>query len=165
MRVTKTNSLEREDFMIGKIVQLIGKTASEDFEVVYGISEESTVNGRYQLNFGEVVLGNLSPDASRTYIYGGHLVNEKDDGFKEIIVFNDNIPGEETEEYLLLIIPSGAFQLKTTAKRIAGRYAHEAVFEMHPGDIVEISKTFNGTRTVYMAVQADYEMFLIKRNR
>ena len=80
-------------------------------------------------------------------------------------MFNGDIPGEEVEEYLLLIIPSGAFQLKTTAKRIAGRYAHEAILEMHPGDTVEVSKNINGPRTVYMAVQAEYEMFLIKRNR
>ena len=165
MHVTKTNSLEREDSMIGKIVQLIGKTASKDFEIVYGIDEKSFINGRYSLNFGEVTLGNRNPDASRTYIYGGHLVNEKGDGFKDVLVFNGDIPGEEVEEYLLLIIPSGAFQLKTTAKRIAGRYAHEAILEMHPGDTVEVSKNINGPRTVYMAVQAEYEMFLIKRNR
>lgn len=151
--------------MIGKIVQLLGKTASEGFEVVYGINEDSLINGRYALNFGEISLGNIDINATKTYIYGGHIVREKGDGFKSILVFNGDIDDEEKEEYLLLIIPSGAFQLVTNAKRIAGRYPYEGIFAMYPGDKVEVSKSINSSRDVYIAVQAENEMFLIKKNR
>lgn len=106
----------------------------------------------------------MNPDVTKTYIYGGHLVKEKADGFKEVLIFNGELSEEDKEEYLLVIIPD-AIQLKTNSKRIAGRYHDEAILEMYAGDTVEVSKSFNGKGDVYMAVKAGNEMFLIKKSR
>lgn len=151
--------------MFGKIVQLLGVPARNEFKVVYGIGGVDFKHSvRHQLNFGEVTFGNMNPDVSKTYIYGGHLVNEKADGFKEVMIFNGELSEEDNEEYLLVIIPY-AFQLKTNAKKIAGRYPNEAILEMYAGNTVEVSKSSNGKRDIYMAVKAGNEMFLIKKSR
>ncbi len=151
--------------MFGKVVQLLGVPAENRFEVSYGIDGVDFKHGiRHYLSFGEVTFGNMDPDVTKTYIYGGHLVNEKADGFKEVLIFNGELSEENKEEYLLVIIPF-ATQLKTDAKKIAGRYPYEAILEMYAGDTVEVSKSSTGSRDIYMAVQAGNEMFLIKKSR
>lgn len=146
--------------MFGKIAQLRGKEAQAGYEVVYGI--DNPIAGRYSLAFGSISFGNMY--ATTTYIYGGHIVEEKSDGYKDILIFNGELTSSDTEEYLLVIIPY-ASQLKTDSKKIAGRYYHEAILEMHNGDTVEVSKNSFGKREVYMAVQAGNEVFLIKKER
>lgn len=146
--------------MFGKIVQLRGRKAQAGYEVVYGI--DSSIDGRYGLAFGNISFGDVS--ATTTYIYGGHTIEEKSDGYKNILIFNGELESNDIEEYLLVIIPY-ASQLKTSAKRIAGRYYYEAILEMHNGDTVEVSKNSVGKREVYMAVQAGNEIFLIKKER
>lgn len=151
--------------MFGKVVQLLGIPLENGFEVIYGIDGIDFKHGvRYELSFGDITFGNINSDITKTYIYGGHLVKEKADGFKEVLIFNGELSEEDNEEYLLVIIPY-ATQLKTEAKKIAGRYPHEAILEMHAGDTVEVSKSANGSRDIYMAVQAENEMFLIKKSR
>lgn len=151
--------------MFGKVVQLLGVPLEDGFEMVYGIDGVDFKHSvRHDLSFGEVTFGNMNPDVTKTYIYGGHLVKEKADGFKEVLIFNGELSEEDNEEYLLVIIPYAA-QLKTEAKKIAGRYPHEAILEMYAGDTVEVSKSSNGSRDIYMAVQAGNEMFLIKKSR
>ncbi len=146
--------------MFGKVVQLKGKEAQAGYEVVYGI--DKPIVGRYSLAFGNISFGNTC--VTTTYIYGGHTIEEKTDGYKDILIFNGELDSGDTEEYLLVIIPY-ASQLKTDSKRIAGRYYYEAILEMHNGDTVEVSKNSVGKREVYMAVQTGNEMFLIKKER
>lgn len=151
--------------MFGKVVQLLGNPLEDGFQMVYGFDGVNFKhNVRHVLRFGEVTFGNMNPDVTKTYIYGGHLIKEKADGFKEVLIFNDELSEEDNEEYLLVIIPYAA-QLKTEAKRIAGRYYYEAILEMYAGDTVEVSRSSNGSRDIYMAVKAGNEMFLIKKSR
>lgn len=149
--------------MVGKVVQLLGKK-NDGFKVVYGI-DDNIVENRYLLNFGEIVLGNNKPNATATYIYGGHLVEEQEDGYKKVVIFNKELPKDAIEEYLLVVIPYAGQLVTLGGKRIAGRYYYEAILEMHKGDIVEVSKSFSGEREIYIAVQAGNEMFLIKKHR
>lgn len=146
--------------MFGKLVQLRGKKAQADYEVVYGI--DNRIAGRYGLAFGNISFGDMS--ATTTYIYGGHIVEEKTDGYKDVLIFNGELESSDKEEYLLVIIPYAA-QLKTDSKRVAGRYYYEAILEMNNGETVEVSKNLDGKRKVYMAIQAGNEMFLIKKER
>lgn len=155
--------LEGVKTMVGKIVQLIGSKVDSSFKVIYGIEDYSIAN-RYLLSFGEILLGNTATNATTTYIYGGHLVKEQADGYKQVIIFNEELPKDAIEEYLLLVIPY-ASQLVTKTKRVAGRYYYEGIFEMKEGDIVEVSKDFAGKRQIYMVVKAGNELFLIKKNR
>lgn len=150
--------------MVGKIVQLLGKQMQDGFEVIYGIDDQINESRSYPLGFGEVKLGNIAPNVTTTYIYGGHIVNDGEDGFKEVIIFNGELPHDAKEEYIVAIIPY-AGQLTTNAKRIAGRYYYEAILEMHVGDTVEVSKSLAGEKEVYMVVEAGNELFLIKKNR
>lgn len=151
--------------MFGKVVQLLQVPLEDGFETVYGISSvDFKHSDRYELSFGEIVFGNINPNITKTYIYGGHLVKEKNDGFKEVLIFNGELSKEDKEEYLLVIIPYAA-QLKSKAKKIAGRYSYEAILEMHVGDTLEVSNSSTGSRDIYMAVQAGNEMFLLKKSR
>lgn len=153
--------------MFGKVVQLLGKEFDNGFKVIYGI--HTTVFKcvyRHNLNFAEIDYAYCSPEATRTYIRGGHHVKEKGDGFKKITVYNDFLEKDEKEEYLLVIIPFANYW-KSNAKRIAGRYPQEAILEMRAGDTVEISKNYNGRENVYvyMVVEAGNELFLIQKTR
>lgn len=149
--------------MFGKVVQLLNPSMSDDQEIVYGINLDNNL-GRYHLNFGTISFANLNPATSKTYIYGGHIVTEKGDGFKDVLIFNGNLSENNNEEYLLVVIPYAA-QITTSGKKIAGRYYNEAILEMFPGDTVKIKHSIHSKSVVYMAVQAGNEMFLIKKNR
>ena len=146
--------------MFGKLVQLRGKKAEAGYEVVYGI--DKSIDGRYGLTFGSISFG--SENETTTYIYGGYIIEDKTDGYKNVLIFNGELESSDKEKYLLVVIPYAA-QLKTNSKKIAGRYYYEAILEMHNGDTVEVSKNSVGKRDVYMAVQAGNEMFLIKKER
>lgn len=153
--------------MFGKVVTITGVEFSSDFKVCYGIHHEVFKRlHRHPLGFAELLFSNCAPDATGTYIYGGHQVKEKGDGFKEIMVFNGNLEKDDKEEYLLAIIP-WANNLKTTATKIAGRYPTEAILEMRAGDTLEVSCWHDARQEVhvYMAVEAGNEMFLIKKTR
>lgn len=121
---------------------------------------------RHPLGFAELQFGNCAPDATGTYIRGGHWVKEKGDGFKEITVFNGELEKDDKEEYLLVLIPRANY-LKTTATKIAGRYPTEAILEMRAGGILEVSCYHDARQDVhvYMAVEAGNEMFLIQKTR
>lgn len=148
--------------MVGKIAQLIGNN-DNGFEVIYGISDYIMIN-RYILGFAEILLGHSTDNETATYIYGGYLVEEKGDGYKQVIIFNKELPKDAVEEYILVIIPYAA-QLKTNSKRIAGRYYYEGIFQMKEGETIEVSKDFTKKKDVYMVVKAENELFLIKKNR
>lgn len=70
---------------------------------------------------------------------------------------------KDVEERLWVIIPWSS-EIKTSGKRIAGRYPEEAILEMKAGDTVTVSK-FGAKPEVYMAVQAGNELLLVKKNR
>lgn len=150
--------------MFGKVVQLLGNPGETGFNVTYGI--DCGHDDRHQLSFGTIMFANLalSPCSTKTYIRGGYKVKEKRDGFKDILVFSGHLQKEECEEILLVIVPQ-AQQMKSSAKRIAGRYYHEGILEMREGDTVEVSKSLEGEVETYMAVKAGNEMFLIKKTR
>lgn len=151
--------------MFGKVVQLLENPLEDGFEIVYGIDGVDFKHSvRYELSFGEVTFENMNLDVTKTYIYGGYLVKKKTNGFKEVLIFNGELSEEDNEVYLLVIIPN-AVQLKTNSKRITGRYPNEAILEMRAGDTVEVSKSSNGKRDVYIAVKVTNEMFLIKKSR
>lgn len=153
--------------MFGKVVQLVENEFDKGFKVIYGIHTivfKSVY--RYLVNFAEIVFAKCTSGATRTYIYGGHNVQDNGDGFKKITVYNDFLKKNDKEEYLLVIVPH-ANHLKTNATRIAGRYPCEAILEMHAGDTVEVSKTYNGYENlhVFMVVEAGNELFLIEKTR
>ena len=153
--------------MFGKVVQLLGNEFDYGFKVIYGI--HSTIFKcvyRHNVNFAEIIYAKCTAGASRTYIHGGHHVEDKGDGFKKITVYNGFLEKKDKEEYLLVIIPYANY-LKTNATRIAGRYPQEAILEMHAGDIVEVSKTYNGYENlhVFMVVEAGNELLLIEKTR
>lgn len=158
--------------MLGKIVMLHGAPFEEGFRVQYGIERRNYL-GVYDMEFATLDFEPGSPEMSilerKTYIQGGYKVEDERDGFKKINIYggDDFIlkNGKDlNEEYLLVIIP-WARHIVTNLKRIAGRYYYEAIYEMHAGDTIEVSKSSSGPREVYMAVQAGNEMFLIKKNR
>lgn len=153
--------------MFGKLVTLTGVELSSDFNVCYGLPDElSKKLKRYELAFANVEFSCGRPDATVTYIYSGHWVREKGDGFKEIMVFNGELERDDKEEYLLVIIPRANY-LKTTATKIAGRYPNEAILEMRAGDTLEVSCWYDARQDVhvYVAVEVGNEMFLIKKTR
>lgn len=146
--------------MSGKMALLRPKDYStKGFEVVYEIGDSRN------LDFAEIILSDTTPNATTTYIYGGHIVKEQGDGYKQITVFNGKLPKDAVEEYILLIVPYAGQLVAPTSKRIAGRYCYEAIFEMHEGDKIEISKSHIGKREIYIVVKAENELFLIKKNR
>ncbi len=155
--------------MVGKIVRLEGISGKSGFEVLYGFDDMPTTRHipvkEFSTFLGSISFGNLNPDVSRTYIKGGHIITDRKDGFKDILIFNDNLSKEDNENYLLVIIPY-ATQLISTSKKLAGRYYSEAVLEMYPGDTVTVSKSLaKEDREVFMVVQAGNELFLIKKTR
>lgn len=158
--------------MLGKIVMLHGVPMEEGFRVDYGI-ERRNCFGVYDLVFAKLNFEACYPEKSLTerkiYIRGGYEVIDERDGFKTIDIYGDDDYilkkcQRFNEEYLFVIIP-WAQNIVTNLKRIAGRYYYEAIYEMHAGDTIEVSKSSSGPREVYMAVQAGNEMFLIKKNR
>lgn len=149
--------------MVGKIVQLVGKKLDSGFEITYGI-DDHIIDNRYSLGFGEILLGNSTPNVTTTYIYGGYTIGEYGDGYKRVIIFNKELPEEAKEDTLLVVIPYSTI-ISTNAKKIAGRYYYEAILEMKNQDIVEVSKSLTGKTEIYMAVEAGNEMFLIKKER
>lgn len=70
---------------------------------------------------------------------------------------------KDVEERLWVIIP-WASEIKTTCKKIAGRYLTEAILEMKVGDTVSVNKGGGAKAETYMVVQAGNELFLIKKN-
>lgn len=143
--------------MVGKIAVL--QENNKGFEVVYGIG-----NNRH-LDFAEIVLADTTPNATKTYIYGGHIVEEKCDGYKKVLVFNKELPKDAVEEYILLIVPYAQQLVENKSTRIAGRYYYEAIYELHEGDIIEVSRYYKEKKEKYMVVRAGNELFLIKKNR
>lgn len=57
------------------------------------------------------------------------------------------------------------YKIDTNVKKIAGRYPYEGIFKMLPGDKISVKRSKNEWETTYIAVQADNEMFLIKKTR
>ena len=156
--------------MVGKIVRLLGVPMSEEFEVQYGIPE--TPKGVFDARFATIKLANLSNSAESgleppfTYIYGGYIVQDLKDAYKEIIICNkqkEDIPVSAVEDTLLVIIDFGWFE--TSAKKIAGRFEYEGILEMHAGDVIYISKGLNYIKKTFMAVQVGNELILIKKER
>ena len=139
----------------GKVVRILGLPLDESFEVLYGL--ETT---RYDLGFASIcrLKGQNPIYFKRAYI------DAKNDKKKEINIFDAQLDEDDVEDTLLVIIPY-AGQLVSSAEKIAGRYPTEAVLVMHAGDTVEVSKSYSGRRTVYMAVQVGNELFLVKKNR
>ena len=122
--------------------------------------------------FAQLKLGYnpFKDDYEVTYCWQFHNfdADKYNDGFKEFVVNNlalkDGMPEEkDVEERLWVIIPWSS-EIKTSGKRIAGRYPDEAILEMKAGDTVTVSKICSKPE-VYMAVQAGNELLLVKKNR
>ena len=166
--------------MFGKILQLVDNpqdtSLNRSLNIVYGITPNEV--NRFPLNFGEIVLG-AKPSKSQfnllgkdfvlsrifTYIYGGHSITDKGDGFKEITIFNGLLSVHDVEKYLLVVIPHAPFEFSTTGKKIAGRYPYEGIVELHNGDTICVLCNSYGVYDTFMAVQAGNELFLIKKER
>lgn len=153
--------------MLGKIVQLLGVPMGDGFRVVEGV--EFCNLGTADLRFATLI-SYENPRKNNykvTYCWGFHL-DKQHDGFKDFSVNNcalkDGMPEEkDIEERLWVIIPWSS-EIKTSGKRIAGRYPEEAILEMKAGDTVTVNK--GGAKPeVYMAVQAGNELLLVKKNR
>lgn len=153
--------------MVGKVVQLLEKEFDYGFKIVYGIHDLVCKNAfRHRLAFAEIQYSNRSPGSTRTYISKGYSVEETNLDFKIITVGNGYLDKDDKEEYLLVCIPK-ADNLSTTAKIIAGRNKKEAILEMRAGDTVELTR-FSDRRKykyVYIAVEAENEMFLLEKTR
>ena len=155
--------------MIGKLVRLEGIPGKDGFEVLYGFDDLPATRHipvkEFSTFLGSISFANLDSNVSRTYIKGGHVIADRKDGFKDILIFNNNLSKEDKEDYLLVIIPY-ATQLISTSKKLAGRYYSEVVLEMYPGDTVTVAKSFiHENPEVFMVVSAGNELFLIKKTR
>lgn len=156
--------------MLGKMVQLLGVPMEDGFSVVEGVKFNKL--GTADFVFAQLKLGYnpFKDDYEVTYCWQIHNfdADKYNDGFKEFVVNNlalkDGMPEEkDVEERLWVIIPWSS-EIKTSGKRIAGRYPEEAILEMKAGDTVTVSK-FGAKPEVYMAVQAGNELLLVKKNR
>lgn len=153
--------------MLGKMVQLLGVPMEDGFRVVEGV--DFCKYGTSDLQFATLILlhNPLKNDYHVTYCWE-FTIDKEHDGFKDILVNNltlvDCMPEEkDVEERLWVIIPWSS-EIKTTCKKIAGRYTHEAILEMRTGDTVTVNKG-GAEPEVYMAVQAGNELLLVKKNR
>lgn len=149
--------------MLGKILQLRGIPLKDGFEVEDGICV--CQGGTADFGFATITLKTIPEKAYSLYICSVTIVDIAD-GFKKIFfepMEKEDIPEALSESYLLVIIPY-ASAIETTATKIAGRYPTEAILEMHSGDTVKVNKPGAEPET-YMAVRADNEMFLVKKNR
>ena len=153
--------------MLGKILQLKGIPMENGFRVEEGV--DFCIYGTADLRFATLTsYENPRKDTYKvTYCWGFHL-EKQHDGFKEFHVNNlalkDGMPDKkDVEERLWVIIP-WSVEIRTTAKKIAGRYPEEAILEMKLGDTVTVSKGSDAVET-YMVVQGDNELFLVKKNR
>lgn len=156
--------------MLGKMVQLLGVPMEDGFSVVEGVKFNKL--GTADFVFAQLKLGYnpFKDDYEVTYCWQIYNfdADKYNDGFKEFVVNNlalkDGMPEEkDVEERLWVIIPWSS-EIKTSGKRIAGRYPEEAILEMKAGDTVTVSK-FGAKPEVYMAVQAGNELLLVKKNR
>ena len=148
----------RRPINFGKIVRILGVPLEDDLDIVYGLDTP-----HYQLDFAHICM----PLGGNMYFKAEPHISKTSDGRKEIYLFGSEcrtLEQKDIEDTLLVIIPY-ANQLCTSAEKIAGRYPTEAVLLLHAGDTVELSKSAKGKRTVYMAVQAGNELFLVKKNR
>lgn len=153
--------------MLGKIVQLLGVPMGDGFRVVEGVCFCEL--GIADLRFANLTLfyNPHKNDYKVKYCWEFHL-DKQHDGFKDFSVNNlalkDGMPKKrDIEERLWVIIPWSS-EIKTTGKKIAGRYYNEAILEMKAGDTVTVNK-FGAEAETYMAVQAENELFLVKKNR
>ena len=153
--------------MLGKILQLRGIPMEDGFRVVDGV--DFCIYGIADLRFATLIsYENPRKNSYKvTYCWGFHL-DKQHDGFKDFHVNNcalkDGMPEEkDVEERLWVIIPWSS-EIKTTAKKIAGRYPEEAILEMKVGDTVTVQKDSTHPET-YMVVQGGNELFLVKKNR
>ena len=153
--------------MIGKVVQLLENEYDYGFKVVYGIHDLVCKNAfRHRLAFSEIQYINRILGSTRTYISNGYSVEEVNCDFNIITVGNGYLDPKDKEEFLLVCIPK-ADNLSTTAKIIAGKKNREAILEMCAGDKVELTRYSNRSkkRYVFIAVEAENEMFLIEKTR
>lgn len=153
--------------MIGKVVQLLEKEFDHGFKVVYGIHSLVCKNSfRHRLDFAEIQYSNRTPGSTRTYISKGYSVEDGNGDFKIITVWNGYLEQKDKEEYLLVCIPK-ADNINTTAKIIAGKNNRSAILEMRAGDKVELTRFCDRSKNkyVYIAVEAENEMFLIEKTR
>lgn len=153
--------------MLGKILQLRGIPMEDGFRVVDGV--DFCIYGIADLRFATLIsYENPRKNSYKvTYCWGFHL-DKQHDGFKDFHVNNcalkDGMPEEkDVEERLWVIIPWSS-EIKTTAKKIAGRYPEEAILEMKVGDTVTVCKGSDAVET-YVVVQGGNELFLVKKNR
>ena len=152
--------------MLGKIVQLLGVPLEDGFEIVEGV--EFCKLGTADLRFAYLKLySNPIKDNYRVTFCWELVLDKQNDGFKDFYVNNLLLKGmpedDEIEERLWVIIPWSS-EIKTSAKKIAGRYPEEAILEMKAGDKVTVNKV-GGKPETYMAVQAGNELLLVKKNR
>ena len=139
----------------------------DGFRVVEGV--DFCKLGTADLRFAHLTVyyNPLKNDYKVTYCWGLAL-DKQHDGFKDFSVnnlcLNDGMPGEKDVEEILWVIIPWSSEIKTSGKRIAGRYPEEAILEMKAGDTVTVNK--GGAKPeVYMAVQAGNELLLVKKNR
>ena len=153
--------------MLGKIVQLLSRPMQDGFKVYEGVEFKSD-GTFYDFPFAELSLMDIPKKPFHpTYCSGLELVEEFD-GFKKFKVNNcgyaDTKPEKGLFEDRIWVIVPYSKEINTTAKKIAGRYPTEGLFEMKTGDVIKVCKA-GAEPEFYMAAQVGFEMFLIKRTR
>lgn len=164
--------------MVGKIARIKNNFSGEDiFKVEYGFKKEEIVFGEYTgLKYATIKFSgaffHVGDEEDRydsniiyTYICGGHYVEDKEDGFKRVIIYNSSkkLSDSEKEEYLLVIIP-WAYKYEAPEERIAGRYPEEAILVLKPGQTITLYSSEDKKET-FIVVSAGNELFLIKKRR
>lgn len=142
--------------MAGRILWISMNSQRDGFDVIEGIKGMEITDNRINLGFSEITFSNIGD--STTYITGGYKIDQKREGFKKIFLFNKEISsGDYMEEYLLVIIPF-AWDIKTTARKIAGVYPTEAIIDMGDKDKLEISR--DGIKKTYIASKVGEKIIL-----
>lgn len=152
--------------MLGKLAVLHG-VPMDGFQVDYGIKYNRL--GCFDFQFAKFHFETMGNYERKTYIRGGHHIENDRDGFKKIILNGSDEEvlsdcKDEVEEYLMVVVPK-ALQIVSNAEKIAGRYPDEGIFTLREGDTIEVSKSIAGPRDIYMAIKARNEMFLVKKSR
>ena len=153
--------------MLGKIVMLHGIPMEEGYRVDYGI--ECNRFGIKDFVFVTFHYEYGSNYARKTYIRGGHHIENERDGFKKITLFGKDSEvfadcKDEKEDYLMVIIPKSMY-IASKAEKVAGRYPDEGVWVMVEGESIEVSKGAGAPKETYMVVRGGKDLFLVKLSR
>lgn len=143
-----------------RLMQLQKEIMGRKFELIQGVNFETNPKmlGYARLN----VLGDVKKPNIVTTIrnYG---VKDWEDGFKDIHLYLPEENETITEEKILLIIDYIP-NVKTSARRIAGRYPEEGIYVLKPGDKIEVCSKLLGNSSIatFGAIQYEGKMYLME---